>query len=74
MQIPSCTVVPVVRFTLSSYAFRTQEWLNLARDDVLLLRGTPSLVTIFGWLVGWLDGWFVVGWLAGWLVGWLAGW
>jgi hypothetical protein len=34
----------------SSYAFRTQEWFNLARDDVVRLRRTPPLV----WLVGWL--------------------
>jgi hypothetical protein len=52
----------------SSYAFRTQEWFDLARDDVVRLRRTPLLVSSFGWLVGWL---FVclVGWLVGWLVG-----
>jgi hypothetical protein len=38
-------------FTISSNAFRTQEWLNLARDDVWRLRKTPPLVNF---LVGWL--------------------
>jgi hypothetical protein len=37
----------------SSYAFRTQEWFNLARDDVVRLRRTPPLVSFFGW---WLVG------------------
>jgi hypothetical protein len=27
-------------FTISSYAFRTQKWTNLTRDDVLHLRKT----------------------------------
>jgi hypothetical protein len=42
----------------SSYAFRTQEWFNLARDDVVRLRRTAPLVSFFGWLV-WLLGWYV---------------
>jgi hypothetical protein len=33
----------------SSYAFRTLEWFNLARDDVVRLRRTPPLVSSFGW-------------------------
>jgi hypothetical protein len=32
------------------YAFRTQEWFNLATDDVLRLRRTPPLVS---WFTGW---------------------
>jgi hypothetical protein len=32
-------------FTISSNAFRTQEWSNLARDDVWRLRKTPPLVS-----------------------------
>jgi hypothetical protein len=32
-------------FSNSSYAFRMQEWFNLARDDVLRLRRTPPLVS-----------------------------
>jgi hypothetical protein len=39
-------------FTISSNAFRTQEWLDLARDDVSRLRLTLPLVKFFGWLVG----------------------
>jgi hypothetical protein len=39
-------------FTISSNAFRTQEWLYLARDDVSRLRETPPLVSFYvGWLV-----------------------
>jgi hypothetical protein len=38
-------------FTISSYALRTQEWSNLARDGVSRLRKTPPLVSF---LVGWL--------------------
>jgi hypothetical protein len=30
--------------------FRTQEWFNLARDDVVRQRRTPPLVSFFGWL------------------------
>jgi hypothetical protein len=33
-----------VSFSNPSYTFVTQEWLNLARDDVLNLRRTPPLV------------------------------
>jgi hypothetical protein len=40
-------------FTIPSNAFRTQEWCNLATDDVLRLRKTSPLVTF---LVGWLAG------------------
>jgi hypothetical protein len=40
---------------ISSYAFRTQEWFNLARDDVVRLRRTPPLVSF---LVGFFC-WFV---------------
>jgi hypothetical protein len=40
-------------FTISSNAFRTQEWLDLARDDFSRLRLTPPLVSLLvGWLVG----------------------
>jgi hypothetical protein len=38
-------------FTISSNAFRTQEWSNIARDDVWRLRKIPPLVSF---LVGWL--------------------
>jgi hypothetical protein len=41
-----------VTFTISSNAFRTQEWSNVARDDVSRLRKTPPLVSFFGWSVG----------------------
>jgi hypothetical protein len=37
-------------FTVSSNVFRTQEWPNLARDDVSRLRLT---LTLLGFLVGW---------------------
>jgi hypothetical protein len=37
-------------FTISSFAFRTEKWSNLAMDDVLLLRRTPPLASF---LVGW---------------------
>jgi hypothetical protein len=36
---------------MSSNAFRTQEWSNLARDDASRLRKPPPLVSF---LVGWL--------------------
>jgi hypothetical protein len=39
-------------FTISSNAFSTQEWSNLARDDVWRLRKTTPLVSFFGWLRG----------------------
>jgi hypothetical protein len=40
-------------FTISSNAFLTQEWSNLARDDVWRLRKTLPLVSfLVGWLVG----------------------
>jgi hypothetical protein len=39
--------------TISSYAFRKQEWSNLAKDDVFLrLRKTPPLVSFS---VGWMS-------------------
>jgi hypothetical protein len=44
-------------FTISSNAFRTQEWSNLARNDVWRMRNTPPLVSF---LVGWF-GWLLVG-------------
>jgi hypothetical protein len=44
-----------------------EEWSNVARDVVLLLRRTPSLVII---LVDGIDSW-LVGWLFGRLIGWL---
>jgi hypothetical protein len=34
-----------VPFSNFSYAFRRQEWFNLAREDVLRLRRTPPLVS-----------------------------
>jgi hypothetical protein len=40
-------------FTISNNAFRTHEWSILARDNVLLLRKTPPLVSFLGW---WLVG------------------
>jgi hypothetical protein len=52
--ISSDTVLKAL-FFCSINAFRTQEWFNLATDDVLRLRKTPPLVTI---LLGWLLAWF----------------
>jgi phage gp29-like protein len=40
-------------FTIYSNAFRTQEWYNLAREDVLRLRKTPPKGKAF-WLISWL--------------------
>jgi hypothetical protein len=40
-------------FTISSNEFRTQEWSNLAREVVWLLRRTSPFVSFF-LLVGWL--------------------
>jgi hypothetical protein len=40
--------------TVSSNAFHTQEWPNLARDKIWRLHLTLLLVCFFGWLVGWL--------------------
>jgi len=39
-------------FSSSRYAFRTQEWFNLARNNVLYLRTTPPLVSFWFYLVG----------------------
>jgi hypothetical protein len=56
------SVLLYLRFLfISSYAFRTQEWFNLARDDVVRQRRTLTLVSFFGWLVFWLVG--GVGWI-----------
>jgi hypothetical protein len=43
-------------FTISSNAFRTQEWSDLSRDNVLrLLKTLPLVSFLFGWLLGkWL--------------------
>jgi hypothetical protein len=47
------TPVVVLRHrTISSNAFRTQEWSNLARDDVSRLRKTPPLVSFLVGLLG----------------------
>jgi hypothetical protein len=48
----SLIIVCKAPFTNSSHVFLTQEWYNLARDDVLRLRKTPPLVRLLGWLVG----------------------
>jgi hypothetical protein len=43
----------MVPFPIPKNAFRTQEWFNLAREDVLRLRRTPPLVSfLVSWLVG----------------------
>jgi hypothetical protein len=51
----SISISPLIVSTVlfkSSYAFCTQEWFNLARDDVVSLRWTQPLVSFFGSLVG----------------------
>jgi hypothetical protein len=50
----SPVVVYKTPVTISSYAFRSQKWCNLARDAILRLHKTPP--TVF-WLVGWLVSW-----------------
>jgi hypothetical protein len=47
-------------FTIFSNAFRTQEWSQIARDDVPRLRLTPALISFFGWLVGAVRGQSIV--------------
>lgn len=53
-ETPSVNIFPVpilkALFSNSSYPFRTQEWFNLARNNVLRLSRTPSIIF---WLVGW---------------------
>jgi hypothetical protein len=48
-------------FTNSSYAYRTQEWFNLAKNDVLCSRKAPPLASVLvGWLVGWFSNWEII--------------
>jgi hypothetical protein len=49
----SSVIVYKAPFTISSYAFQTPEWSNLAKDNALRLRRTLLLVTF---LVGFVDG------------------